>query len=58
MLNCVRGVLCPQDPAEFVGQAKVRAQLQLLLRAATLQNRTPDHIRWPYARFPARRPWQ
>jgi Holliday junction DNA helicase RuvB len=27
-----------------VGQAKVRGQLQLLLDAAALQNRTPDHI--------------
>jgi len=38
------GALRPKTLAEFVGQAKVRAQLQLLLRAATLQNRTPDHI--------------
>ena len=38
------GALRPKTLAEFVGQAKVRAQLQLLLQAATLQNRTPDHI--------------
>ena len=38
------GALRPTSLAEFVGQAKVRAQLQLLLTAATLQNRTPDHI--------------
>jgi Holliday junction DNA helicase RuvB len=38
------GALRPQSLAEFVGQEKVRAQLQLLLRAASLQNRTPDHI--------------
>jgi Holliday junction DNA helicase RuvB len=38
------GALRPKSLAEFVGQAKVRAQLQLLLQAATLQNRTPDHI--------------
>ena len=38
------GALRPKTLAEFVGQAKVRAQLQLLLRAANLQNRTPDHI--------------
>lgn len=38
------GALRPKSLAEFVGQSKVRAQLQLLLRAATLQNRTPDHI--------------
>ena len=34
----------PKSLAEFVGQAKVRGQLQLLLRAAAMQNRTPDHI--------------
>jgi len=38
------GALRPKSLAEFVGQAKVRAQLQLLLQAATMQNRTPDHI--------------
>jgi Holliday junction DNA helicase RuvB len=38
------GALRPRNLAEFVGQAKVRAQLQLLLDAARLQNRTPDHI--------------
>ena len=38
------GALRPKTLAEFVGQAKVRAQLQLLLQAANLQNRTPDHI--------------
>src|SRR5690606_23663828 len=38
------GALRPKNLAEFVGQAKVRAQLQLLLDAAQLQNRTPDHI--------------
>ena len=38
------GALRPRTLAEFVGQAKVRAQLQLLLQAAKLQNRTPDHI--------------
>ncbi len=38
------GALRPRSLAEFVGQAKVRAQLQLLLDAARLQNRTPDHI--------------
>ncbi|MFM2030957.1 MAG: hypothetical protein RI927_577, partial [Actinomycetota bacterium] len=29
---------------EFVGQIKVRNQLQLILDAAAIQNRTPDHI--------------
>jgi Holliday junction DNA helicase RuvB len=38
------GALRPKSLSEFVGQSKVRAQLQLLLRAAELQNRTPDHI--------------
>jgi Holliday junction DNA helicase RuvB len=38
------GALRPKTLAEFVGQAKVRGQLQLLLRAAAMQNRTPDHI--------------
>jgi Holliday junction DNA helicase, RuvB subunit len=38
------GALRPRSLAEFVGQAKVRGQLQLLLDAAALQSRTPDHI--------------
>ncbi|MEN9620610.1 MAG: Holliday junction branch migration helicase RuvB [Actinomycetota bacterium] len=38
------GALRPHNLSEFVGQHKVRRQLQLLLEAATLQNRTPDHI--------------
>lgn len=38
------GALRPRSLAEFVGQHKVRGQLQLLLTAATMQNRTPDHI--------------
>lgn len=38
------GALRPGSLAEFVGQKKVRGQLQLLLTAATMQNRTPDHI--------------
>lgn len=38
------GALRPQSLSEFVGQAKVRGQLQLLLTAASMQNRTPDHI--------------
>lgn len=38
------GALRPRSLAEFVGQRKVRGQLELLLRAAALQNRTPDHI--------------
>ncbi|AMB60357.1 ATP-dependent DNA helicase RuvB [Microterricola viridarii] len=38
------GALRPASLAEFVGQVKVRGQLQLLLTAATMQGRTPDHI--------------
>lgn len=38
------GALRPKSLAEFVGQEKVRAQLQLLLDAARMQHRTPDHI--------------
>ena len=38
------GALRPRSLAEFVGQSKVRGQLELLLKAAALQNRTPDHI--------------
>jgi Holliday junction DNA helicase RuvB len=38
------GALRPRSLTEFVGQQKVRGQLQLLLTAATMQNRTPDHI--------------
>jgi len=38
------GALRPQSLAEFVGQVKVRGQLQLLLQAAAMQSRTPDHI--------------
>jgi Holliday junction DNA helicase RuvB len=38
------GALRPQSLGEFVGQHKVRRQLQLLLEAAALQSRTPDHI--------------
>lgn len=38
------GALRPTSLAEFVGQPKVRGQLEVLLRAATIQERTPDHI--------------
>lgn len=38
------GALRPKTLAEFVGQMKVRAQLQLLLDAAAIQKRTADHI--------------
>lgn len=38
------GALRPSSLGEFVGQSKVRGQLELLLRAAVLQGRTPDHV--------------
>ncbi|MFM8927050.1 MAG: Holliday junction branch migration DNA helicase RuvB [Rhodoluna sp.] len=34
----------PASLDEFVGQAKVREQIKLLISAAALQNRTPEHI--------------
>ncbi len=40
----IEGALRPTSLAEFVGQTKVRAQLQLLLDAARIQQRSPDHI--------------
>ena len=40
----VEGALRPMSLAEFVGQQKVRGQLQLLLDAARIQQRSPDHI--------------
>ena len=36
--------LRPKSLEEFIGQSKVRAQLKLILDAASLQSRTPDHI--------------
>ncbi|MBD8584469.1 Holliday junction branch migration DNA helicase RuvB [Frigoribacterium sp. CFBP 13729] len=38
------GALRPTSLDEFVGQKKVRGQLELLLKAASMQGRTPDHI--------------
>ena len=38
------GALRPGSLDEFVGQAKARGQLRLLLDAALKQQRTPDHI--------------
>ncbi len=40
----IEGALRPMSLAEFVGQQKVRGQLQLLLDAARIQERAPDHI--------------
>ena len=38
------GALRPQSLTEFVGQHKVVSQLGLLLKAAEMDSRTPDHI--------------
>lgn len=40
----IEGALRPHSLGEFVGQPKVRGQLQLLLEAAALQDRPADHI--------------
>lgn len=36
--------LRPKSLEEFIGQSKVRNQLKLILEAAEMQGRTPDHI--------------
>lgn len=38
------GALRPANLSEFIGQTRVREQLDLLLQAAQIQQRTPDHI--------------
>ncbi|WP_375388374.1 Holliday junction branch migration DNA helicase RuvB [uncultured Amnibacterium sp.] len=38
------GALRPRTLAEFVGQANARKQLEVMLKAAAMQNRAPDHI--------------
>nr|WP_157312897.1 Holliday junction branch migration DNA helicase RuvB [Microbacterium sp. MAH-37] len=40
----IEGALRPSSLSEFVGQPKVRGQLQLLLQAARIQERPADHI--------------
>jgi Holliday junction DNA helicase RuvB len=40
----IEGALRPTSLAEFVGQQKVRGQMQLLLDAARIQQRPADHI--------------
>ncbi|HWI32063.1 MAG TPA: Holliday junction branch migration DNA helicase RuvB [Microbacterium sp.] len=40
----IEGALRPASLAEFVGQHKVRGQLQLMLDAARIQQRPADHI--------------
>lgn len=42
--NELDGALRPHDLKEFVGQYRVVDQLQLLLKAAQLDKRSPDHI--------------
>jgi Holliday junction DNA helicase RuvB len=42
--KAAEGALRPHDLTEFVGQTKVVAQLELLLKAAKSASRTPDHI--------------
>ena len=36
--------LRPTNLSEFIGQSKIKQQLDLLLKAASLQKRAPDHI--------------
>jgi len=38
------GALRPNSLDEFIGQEKVRSQLSVLLSAATMEARTPDHV--------------
>jgi len=38
------GALRPNSLDEFIGQEKVRAQMSVLLSAATMEARTPDHV--------------
>lgn len=40
----VEQTLRPANLSEFVGQKKVVSQIELLISAAKMQNRTPDHI--------------
>ena len=40
----IEGALRPTSLGEFIGQQRVRGQLQLLLDAARMQQRSPDHI--------------
>ena len=38
------GTLRPSTLTEFIGQEKVRTQLSVMLSAATMEGRTPDHV--------------
>lgn len=42
--SALEGRLRPSSLEEFVGQAKVKKQLQVLLQAAEQQQRVPDHL--------------
>ena len=42
--TALEGQLRPSSLAEFVGQSKVKKQLEVLLQAAQEQNRVPDHL--------------
>jgi len=40
----IEGALRPTRLAEFVGQARVREQLSLVIEGAVGRGRTPDHV--------------
>jgi len=40
----IEASLRPKSLADFIGQPRVREQLQLVLRGATMRGGTPDHI--------------
>ncbi len=42
--RALEGALRPRRLDEFIGQERVRAQLSLVLEAARLRGRTPDHV--------------
>jgi len=42
--DAFEGTLRPSSLTEFIGQEKVRSQLSVMLSAATMEGRTPDHV--------------
>lgn len=42
--SAFEGALRPASLDEFIGQEKVRGQLSVMLSAATMEKRTPDHV--------------
>ena len=42
--SAFEGALRPSSLEEFIGQEKVRKQLSVMLSAATIESRTPDHV--------------